>query len=164
MNVPTHFNHPTTHMASLCNCPSLLYNNPSILDPQQTNRIDKQDVQNSQFSLYRHVHLHTHVSMSSTYVLFSIWLPVYPPNTSALWWSILVKVCQASGGGLSPVVLWTAHTPAGTVTEQKYESEWTTGPCERLYKYYSIYGCGPVWVWSYHAPDSQRRLDKIMWS
>jgi len=23
MNVPTHFNHPTTHMASLCNCPSL---------------------------------------------------------------------------------------------------------------------------------------------
>ena len=73
-------------------------------------------------SMYRHIHLHTHVSMSSTYVLLSQLLPVYPPNTTALRWSIFVKVWLSSGGGLSPVVLWTAHTPAGTVTEQKYVS------------------------------------------
>ena len=69
--------------------------------------------------LQRHIHLHTHVSMSSTYVSVFQLLPVNPPNTTALWWSILVKVWLSSGGGLSPVILGTAHTPAGTVTEQK---------------------------------------------
>lgn len=49
-------------------------------------------------------------------------LVVSPPNNTALWWSILVKVWLASEGGLSPTVGWTAHNPAGTVTERKYAS------------------------------------------
>ena len=73
-----------------------------------------------------------------------------------------MKVWLDSGGGPSPVVLWTVHTPAGTVTEQKMcESEWTTGPCG---KYYSIYGCGRVWVWSYHAPDSHTVVHVNDWN
>ena len=105
----------------------------SILDPQQPNsmynyKIDK--LQNRQISMHRHIHLHTHVSMSSTYVSFSLPLPVSPPNTTALWWSILVNVWWDSGGGLSPVTLWTAHTPAGTVTEQKCVS--LNGPLDHV--------------------------------
>ena len=79
-------------------------------------------------SMYRHIHLHTHVSMSSTYVSLSQMLPVDPPNTTPLWWSILVKVWLTSAGGLSPVILLTAHTPAGTVTEQKCVS--LSGPLD----------------------------------
>ena len=60
--------------------------------------------------------------MSSTYVSLVL-LPVSPPNTTALWSSIFVKVCQASGGGLSPVATLFSHTPAGTVTEQKCVSQ-----------------------------------------
>ena len=71
--------------------------------------------------MYGNIHLHTHVSVSSTYVSL-VRLPVSPPNTTALRWSILVNVWPHSGGGLSPVVGWTAHTPARTVTEQKYVS------------------------------------------
>ena len=93
--------------------------------------------------------------MSSTYVSLISLLPVYPPNTTALWLSILVKVWQSSGGGASPVVACSSHTSARTVTEM-CESEETTGSCGTLQKYYSIYGYGDVWVWSYHTvtPDS----------
>jgi len=101
-------------------------------------------------SMYRHIHLHTHVSMSSTYVSLSQLLPVCPPNTTALWWSILVKVWLDSGGGLSPVVLWTAHTPAGTVTEQKCVS--LSGPLDHVegsistipYMAVVMCGCGHI--------------------
>ena len=142
MNVPTHFNHPTTHMASLC-----IYNNASILDPQQPNSMYKID---KLISMYRHIHLHTHVSMSSTYVSLSQLLPVNPPNTTALWWSILLKVWPASGGGLSPVVVWTAHIPAGTVTEQKCVS--LSGPLDHVegsistipYMAVVMCGCGHI--------------------
>ena len=88
-------------------------------NPFHSSPAAKQYVQNRLISMYRHIHLCTHVSMSSTYASLSQLLPVYPPNTTALWLSILVKVWLDSGGGLSPVVIWTAHTPAGTVTEQK---------------------------------------------
>ena len=51
------------------------------------------------------VHKPTHVSMSRTYVqLVMLRLPVDPPNTTALWSSILMKVWPTRGGGLSPVV------------------------------------------------------------
>ena len=62
MSVPAHFNHPTTHMASLWNCPSLYIVMLPFLIPSS-----QQYAQNRQISMYRHIHLHTHVSMSSTY-------------------------------------------------------------------------------------------------
>lgn len=67
--------------------------------------------------------------MSSIYVSLAN-VPVNPPNTTALWWSILVNVWELSGGGFSPVVSWTTHTSAGKVTQQKmYKSEHTSAPC-----------------------------------
>lgn len=60
----------------------------------------------------------THVSMSRTYVqLVMLSFPVDPPNTTALWLSILMNVWPTSGGGFSPVVGWTFHSPATTVRE-----------------------------------------------
>ena len=58
-----------------------------------------------------------------------------------------MKVCQDSGGGLSPVVLWTAHTPAGTVTEQKCVS--LSGPLDHVegsipYMVVVMCGCGHI--------------------
>lgn len=78
-------------------------------------------VNSSSVSIYGHIPLHTHVSMSSTYASFvgPPGLPVCPPKTTALWWSILRKVWVDSGGGASPVVSCFVYTPAETVAKQK---------------------------------------------
>ena len=55
----------------------------------------------------------THDSMSSTYTS----LLLYAPNTTALWWSIIVKVWSDIGGGFSPLVGWADHIPANTINE-----------------------------------------------
>lgn len=62
--------------------------------------------------------------MSSTYVSF-VGVPLTPPNTTALWQSILVKVWKDSGGGFSPVVGCTAHTSAGTQQSTVLQTEFT---------------------------------------
>ena len=56
------------------------------------------------------------------------------------------------------------HSCRNSDRTEMCESEWTTGPCGRLHKYYSIYGCGHVWVWSYHAPDSHTVVHVNDWN
>ena len=96
-------------------------------------------------NMYRHIHLHTHVSMSSRYVSF-VRFPVYPPNTTALWWSTLVKVCQASGGGSLPVDTCCVHIPIGRVRDHKLAS--LSGPLDQVegsintIPYVVVCGCG----------------------
>ena len=43
--------------------------------------------------------------------------PLTPPNTTALLSSTVVKVKNAHGGGLSPVVAGQLHTPAVQIEE-----------------------------------------------
>ena len=120
-----------TCMVSVCNSSFLIHNNASSFDLQWRNSMYKTD----KLCTDIRIHLYTHVSMSSTYVSFAN-VQVTPPNTTALWWSILVKVWAPNGGGLSPVVGWTAHASAGKVTEQKTcKFECTTAPCGRFHKY-----------------------------
>ena len=56
------------------------------------------------------------------------------------------------------------HSCRNSDRTEMCESEWTTGPCGRLHKYYSIYGYGHVWVWSYHAPDSHTVVHVNDWN
>lgn len=72
-------------------------------------------------AVHRHIHFHTHVSMSSTYVSLDVGLLACPPNTTALWWSIFVKVWLDSECGASPVVGGADHSSAGIAGESKSE-------------------------------------------
>ena len=80
------------------------------------------------------MHFHTIVSISNTCMSFE-WHPENPPNLTALWWSILVKVWPVNGPGFSPVVFGAAHTPArNSDRTEMHESEWTTRPCGNHHK------------------------------
>ena len=45
-----------------------------------------------------------------------------PPNSPALCWSTLVRVCPLSEGGLFPVVAWAIHVSVGKQIERVYTS------------------------------------------